>query len=437
MMTQRVGRNEPCPCRSGRKFKQCCLQKEAQRHIPQPSLLRDGPKTNPFPRQPAPPVKPKIRVSVGYEFSDGIGIGTVSYSFDISQQFLLTSGLILTAERVEIGMQFLLEDGAIATVTDVKPPREVYPLSAAKDANGNTQKRILGTIKYSGCYPVMSFVVGGLRIETTGGHPFYSLDRSGWVDAESLRLGERIETAEGVPQTVTEITPPQPKQVDLHNLEVEDYHTYFVGHGGSAVWSHNGLEMSCAIPKPKEVGLFDDIPHPDGPLGVGARALRKDQYVEAALPLDHVVHDPVAIRAVIGDGLLARGSHDTVMSGIYSFMRQNGEAGFQAVTRDPTQRVGIVTRNMGLSEGSVLAAIDISRLPSNRVFDLRSDSVRTAFMKDYPEFVKMYDRIASEGVVAIRGTIPSDAVSGLLRHSRPVKRADLESVFAKLFGGGG
>ena len=26
----KVGRNEPCPCKSGRKFKQCCLQKRTQ-----------------------------------------------------------------------------------------------------------------------------------------------------------------------------------------------------------------------------------------------------------------------------------------------------------------------------------------------------------------------------------------------------------------------
>ena len=25
---QRVGRNDPCPCGSGKKFKQCCLRKE-------------------------------------------------------------------------------------------------------------------------------------------------------------------------------------------------------------------------------------------------------------------------------------------------------------------------------------------------------------------------------------------------------------------------
>ncbi len=28
MKTQRIGRNDPCPCGSGKKFKHCCLGKE-------------------------------------------------------------------------------------------------------------------------------------------------------------------------------------------------------------------------------------------------------------------------------------------------------------------------------------------------------------------------------------------------------------------------
>jgi len=29
MAVKRVGRNDPCPCGSGRKYKQCCLEKDA------------------------------------------------------------------------------------------------------------------------------------------------------------------------------------------------------------------------------------------------------------------------------------------------------------------------------------------------------------------------------------------------------------------------
>ena len=29
MNTKNIGRNDPCPCRSGKKFKQCCQNKES------------------------------------------------------------------------------------------------------------------------------------------------------------------------------------------------------------------------------------------------------------------------------------------------------------------------------------------------------------------------------------------------------------------------
>ena len=38
--------------------------------------------------------------------------------------------------------------------------------------------------------------------------------------------------------------------IELYNLEVEDYHTYFVGTGENAVWTHNGLRAGCRIPGP-------------------------------------------------------------------------------------------------------------------------------------------------------------------------------------------
>jgi uncharacterized protein len=33
-MVEKVGRNDPCPCGSGKKYKSCCLQKEQQKKSP-------------------------------------------------------------------------------------------------------------------------------------------------------------------------------------------------------------------------------------------------------------------------------------------------------------------------------------------------------------------------------------------------------------------
>jgi len=36
----------------------------------------------------------------------------------------------------------------------------------------------------------------------------------------------------------------------MYNVEVEDFHTFFVGTPGNAVWVHNGIEGLCNIAKP-------------------------------------------------------------------------------------------------------------------------------------------------------------------------------------------
>ncbi|MCI0700808.1 MAG: HNH endonuclease [Planctomycetia bacterium] len=245
----RVGKNDPCPCNSGKKYRQCCWLKRFDWSKPKPGLLGDGANTQPNP--PTDPSQSKIRASVGYTFSDGIGIGEVTYCFDLDQEFLLTNGLVVTADKVEVGMEFFLEGGMVATVTCVKPPEEHPPLPTTKDAYGNSAKRVIGTVKYSGHYPVMDLVVGDRYMKTTPGHRFYSVDRGGWVEAESLAVGELVETEYRVPTPVTSVSPYRFEYIELFNWEVEDSHTYFVGRAGeTSVWSHNGLQGGCAIPKP-------------------------------------------------------------------------------------------------------------------------------------------------------------------------------------------
>jgi hypothetical protein len=211
--TAQVGKNDPCPCKSGKKYRQCCWLKRFDQSQPKPSLLGDGAMTA---RALLPP-KSKIRICIDYTFSDGIGTGYVSYYFDLGQRFLLTNGLILTVEQVEVGMQFYLEGGTLATVTDVKSPERHDRPPAERDANGNSFKRVLGSVRYSGHYPVLDLVVGDLQLKTTPGHRFYSLDRGCWVEAETLEVGERIETEDRTAAPVVFITPWRVERIDLYN----------------------------------------------------------------------------------------------------------------------------------------------------------------------------------------------------------------------------
>ena len=79
----------------------------------------------------------------------------------------------------------------------------------------------------------VGFGVASLR--GTGSHPLYSLDRDDWVRVRDLRIGERLQTAEGAVSVEA-----LEKVRGLHrvyNLEVEGDHEYFAGEAG--VRAHN------------------------------------------------------------------------------------------------------------------------------------------------------------------------------------------------------
>lgn len=43
-MNQKVGRNDPCPCGSGKKYKQCCFKLAHQKKKIKAVVIRSGPK---------------------------------------------------------------------------------------------------------------------------------------------------------------------------------------------------------------------------------------------------------------------------------------------------------------------------------------------------------------------------------------------------------
>jgi hypothetical protein len=251
MESQRVGRNDPCPCGSGRKFKQCCYSRGFAGHVAAPARHHDGAAVGLL----RPPARPKphpsrVRCTIHYKFHDGFGVGEVSYGFDRGKLFLLADRRVLRADQLTPGVEFFLEDGGTAVVTAAEPPRVWEPPPPGTDADGNSLKNVVGTVKYSGHYPVLDLRVGGQTFRTTPGHPFYSQTRRGWVDAGALRVGELLQDKAGRPVPVEGVSAEAFGYIELYNLEVEDYHTYFVGIGENAVWTHNGLRAGCRIPGP-------------------------------------------------------------------------------------------------------------------------------------------------------------------------------------------
>jgi hypothetical protein len=250
--------------------------------------------------------------------------------------------------------------------------------------------------------------------------------------------GSGKKSKQGRVAPVVRVSTPRFRPIGLYNVEVEDHHSYVVGRaGGSAVWSPNGMASGagCGVPKPEEPGLFDNVPDPEGSLSSGVRSLRANQYDAASIAPGRVIRGTEEMRAVIGDALGAEGSHTDVMSGLFSFVRQGGGAGFQGVTRNALDRPGIVIRNYGKSSGEVMASVDLTRVDPARVFDLRDPAVQGAFLAEYPTFSKVVNRMAREGVVAVRGDIPVEAMTGLVRVPKNSDAAAIRSFLQALMGG--
>ncbi|WP_433391982.1 polymorphic toxin-type HINT domain-containing protein [Micromonospora sp. KLBMP9576] len=76
------------------------------------------------------------------------------------------------------------------------------------------------------------------NIETTRHHPFWSEGRREWVDAEDLRVGERLRSLDGSTVTLRASRSYTGTKV-MHDLTVADIHTYYVLAGDMSVLVHN------------------------------------------------------------------------------------------------------------------------------------------------------------------------------------------------------
>ena len=84
--------------------------------------------------------------------------------------------------------------------------------------------------------------VGEADIGTTSNHPFWSVDRQEYVQAEQLQVGERLQTLHGDTKTVVSNLPRPGPKTDVYNLEVHAEHVYFVGKDGVLV--HNACDTN-------------------------------------------------------------------------------------------------------------------------------------------------------------------------------------------------
>lgn len=253
MEGRRIGRNDPCPCGSGKKHKKCCLRSPSGFQKPQ-GVFGDGAAVDTMAR---PITKPRAkrgieRVAIDYTFDEPFGRAEATYCFPVGQLVALENDFVLRVERLKPGMRFKLEDGSIGLVTKAEPPKMWEPPSEMVHEGGLKERRVLGTIKHVG-FMVLDLRIAGEVITTSPGHLFKSASRSQWVQANELYPGELLETDMGTTQLEAKGRI-RYGQIELFNVEVEEFHTYFVGkEKGSAVMVHNGVPgaggAGCGVTK--------------------------------------------------------------------------------------------------------------------------------------------------------------------------------------------
>jgi hypothetical protein len=108
MADRRLSRNDPCPCGSGKKYKQCCARRLSPGFIRESYSVRqprevfgegDVLRRNGLPSEPVQRSRmPAVRVGVDYEFDEAFGKAYVSYSFSVKRTILLESGDVIWVE---------------------------------------------------------------------------------------------------------------------------------------------------------------------------------------------------------------------------------------------------------------------------------------------------------------------------------------------------
>lgn len=147
-------------------------------------------------------------------------------SFAPNAAVAMANGTSKPIEDVQVGDLVLATD----PTTGESGPRAVTDLIV-----GEGEKRLVEvTVDVDGA--------AGERTGTvtaTDGHPFWVVDLDRWVDAEELRPGNLLRTAAGTYVQVTAIEQRTAPDQRVHNLTVDDLHTYYVIAGDTSVLVHN------------------------------------------------------------------------------------------------------------------------------------------------------------------------------------------------------
>ena len=121
----------------------------------------------------------------------------------------------------------------------IEGPAEVVNIQACPVIEPGDGEVVTATFHHTAANVINLHISGEPEpIGTTSNHPFWSEDRSDWVQAGDLRHGERLRLIDKASTTITDITR-NPETQSVYNLTVNALHTYHVGDSGVLVHNSN------------------------------------------------------------------------------------------------------------------------------------------------------------------------------------------------------
>ena len=156
------------------------------------------------------------------------------------------------------GTLVLLADGSLRPIEKLQPGDRVVATDP-ETGHKSAQEVVATHINLDLALTDLTIAAksGTAIVETTANHPFWSQDRSDWIEAAKLLPGERLRTSDGSAMTVTQARSYFGQKV-MYDLTIDTTHTYYVQAGTDAsVLVHN-----CG--KSASIGNKFDVPNRPG-----------------------------------------------------------------------------------------------------------------------------------------------------------------------------
>lgn len=191
--------------------------------------------------------------------------------------------------------------------------KAIDPCPPIEPDDGEGRSVVTGTMSHPAAN-LLDIAIEGepepLGVTTT--HPMWSEDQLRFVVAGDLKIGERLQRADGTLTQITRITPHTGPPVMVHNLEVDGEHVYCVGGGGllvhndceNLIYRGGGTNPGNLTPRPDDDGMLsfrDSLSNPIDPVNGGPLGGRPvfgvgDKYISVdanRLPAGSVIRDNV------------------------------------------------------------------------------------------------------------------------------------------------